>query len=336
MVNKTQIDELKTELLDMFRTMNNSQIEKLEEIRVNLSAKSEEIKSDLSAKIDDLKQTTEGLSTRLDYVNSTITQSINTLEDKVDAAVAGLKEFDLQIVKSVDEKETNLLQQIDCLKNRLSATDIQLTATTLALNATTDRMEQLVSHTIALEKSVHRNLQHGREWNIEIDGIPVNVGDEPEQLQEAALEIFHAINVPVEGGHIDAIHRLNTKHEPKPTIIRFHSRKVVKDIHDNSKKLKNISDLHLNIPGLTSESMIFIRASQCPYYRTLAFNCRVLKRKGLLERHSTGKDGKISIKIGQRWYKITHEEDLRHHFPNFEGFSFGNAVNHSDDEGEDE
>ena len=35
---------------------------------------------------------------------------------------------------------------------------------------------------IELEKSTHRGLQHGRGWCIEIEGIPVNVGDDPSQL----------------------------------------------------------------------------------------------------------------------------------------------------------
>ena len=264
------------------------------------------------------------MSCRVEEVNSAITQSLSALEVKVDSVVEDLRQADQQISDTIVEKEISLVIQIDQLKTRVAFTDSQLCATKMVLNATQDRFERQRLRMVDLEKTVYRNLQHGREWNIEIDGIPAEVGDNPVNLQEAALKNFSAINVPVQEGHIDAIHRLNTSSEPKPTIIRFHSRKIVKDIHENSKKLKNVRDLHLDIPGITNESKIFVRPSQCPYYRSLSYNCRVLRRKGRLEKYSTGKDGKISIKIGQSWFKIQHENDLIRHFPNFEGFTFKN------------
>ena len=46
-----------------------------------------------------------------------------------------------------------------------------------------------------LEKSSFNNEQHTRKWNIEIDGIPVNIGDDRNQLEKAVLEILRAINV---------------------------------------------------------------------------------------------------------------------------------------------
>ena len=323
MVDKQQMDEFKAEIMQMLSEQNATQLTKLDEINSNLNHVNDGQASVL-VKIDDLKLTTEGLSSRIEEVNSSFSQSLTTLEAKVDGAVANLQEADRRITETVDVKEKFFLDQIDQLKSRISSYDTQLYATKMVLNATQNRFDQQQARMMALEREAHRNFQHGREWNIEIDGIPVNVGDEPGQLQEAALKIFNSINVPVKDFHIDAIHRLNSSYSPKPTIVRFHSRKIVKDIHENSRKLKNIKDLRLNIPGLTDDCKLYIRASQCPYYRTIAYNCRELKRKGRLEKFSTGKDGKISIKIGQNWFKIAHENDLYHHFPNFEGFSFKN------------
>ena len=324
------MDDFKSEIMQLITDMNNSQLMKLDEIKANFDVG----QNNLSSKIDDLRKTTEGLSCRIEEVNGTFSRSLTILEQKVDDAVLNLRETDQQIVAAVDLKEKSLLEQIDSMKTRIVTYDTQLYATRLVLNATQERLEGQRSRMVALERAVYRNMQHGREWNVEIDGIPVNVGDEPNQLQEAALKIFNAINVPVQKGHIDAIHRLNSPHEPKPTIIRFHSRKIVKDIFVNTKKLKNIQNLRLDIPGNTDESQIFVRASQCPYYRTIAFNCRELRRKGRLEKFSTGIDGKISIKIGQNWHKILHENDLIYHFPNFNGFSFKNPYGEMDFEDE--
>ena len=62
-----------------------------------------------------------------------------------------------------------------------------------------------------LDKSVHKGLQHGRKSNIEIDGIPTNVSDDPKQLEIATLKILQAINVVCEPKDIEAIHRLPIK-----------------------------------------------------------------------------------------------------------------------------
>ena len=110
---------------------------------------------------------------------------------------------------------------------------------------------------------------------------------------------------------------------PKTTIVRFISRKIVRDIHDNKKKLKDINELDLDLPGLNPDSRIFIRASQSPYVKTLAYNCRLLKRSNLIAHIITGKDGRLTIRtLDGDYVKITHEDDLTSKFPDFGRFSF--------------
>ena len=145
----------------------------------------------------------------------------------------------------------------------------------------------------------------------------------PYQLEKSVIEICNKINVPVTEYHIDTVHRLPSERSPKTTIVRFHSRKVVREIHDNKRKLKDIDELDLDIPGLNPESKIYIRASQSPYTKTLAYNCRLLKRNNLIAQVITGKDGRLTIRtLDGEYVKVGHEEDLTSKFPNFRRFSF--------------
>ena len=133
------------------------------------------------------------------------------------------------------------------------------------------------------------------------------------------------INVEIQPSEIDTIPRLPSSRNdaPKPVIIRFRSRKDVRDIHVNKSKLKNLSDLNIDIPGITEHSRIYIRPSLCTYYKNLAYNCRVLKRSEMIERVIIANDGKISIKaLDGSYLKIEHQTDLQNKFPRFQRFSF--------------
>ena len=193
-------------------------------------------------------------------------------------------------------------------------------------------MSETQDRVVSLEKSTHSGLQHNRKWNLEIDGIPSNIGDDPKELEVAAIKIIEAINVPVSPDEIDAIHRLPARRNiphgsippPKSTIIRFKSRKVVEAINLNKKKLKNIGELDIKITGLNNDSRIFIRPSLCPYYSNLAYNCRVLKRNKVITSVNVTEEGKIIIKerLGDDGIKVNHESVLLSYFPDFEHFNF--------------
>ena len=158
---------------------------------------------------------------------------------------------------------------------------------------------------------------------MEIDGIPAAVGDDPVQLKAAALNLFNGINIDCIPNDIQAIHRLPSKFSPKPTIIRFTHRSTVENIFKNKNKLKHLNTLNLDINGLEKDSKIFIRPSMCPYFKSLAYNRRILKRNNLIARVITEDDGSLKIKTLQDSYlKITHEKDLLDKFPQFSLFSF--------------
>ena len=81
----------------------------------------------------------------------------------------------------------------------------------------------------------HSNKQHSREWNVEIDGIPSNVGDDPDQLKEAVYELCHSLNVDIEEYEIETAHRLQSKVSPKPVIVRFFTRDTTIPTHEQEK-----------------------------------------------------------------------------------------------------
>ena len=132
----------------------------------------------------------------------------------------------------------------------------------LANNASSERIVNLSSQVETLERATYNGLQHGRGWNVEVDGIPAEVGDDRRVLKKAVFDIVKGIGVEVQESDIEMVHRLPTrKDNVKPTIVRFHGREVVHDIHDNKKKLKNLRDCGIVLEGLNNDSRIFIRAN---------------------------------------------------------------------------
>ena len=209
---------------------------------------------------------------------------------------------------------------VNVIKERLDAHDDMATS----LDEANERIEFLEKRIVSLEKSCHSSQQHQRGWNLDIDGIPKNIGDDPVQLETAIIEICRGINVDINQNSIDTVHRLpSSRGEAKTVIMRLRSRKDVRLIHQNKSKLKDLPGLNINVAGLTGESRIYIRPSLCPYYNKLAYNCRVLKRNGMIERVHTANDGKLSVKcLDGSFLKVTHETDLLDKFPRFERFNF--------------
>ena len=285
-----------------------------------LTAAIADLNTNLTAKMDDQHK---DLGERIGNIEGNITSQIQNLEAKFDAEINALKATNVTFSHRIENFATNANAQIGVLRTETNERFEALEQTDKQYTEAVSIIEAQQKKIVSLEKSCHQGLQHGRGFNVEIDGFPVNIGDDPQQLEDAAMTLLTAINVDLNRWDIDTIHRLRSKKSPKPVIIRFVSRKTVRDIHDNKNKLKYLADLNLDIPGITDDSSIFIRASQCSYYKNLAFNCRLLKRNGLVSRVYTGKDGRVSIKKPDGTnLNITHETDLTSNFAEFQGFNF--------------
>ena len=293
---------------------------KAEELAEQVNAQTKDI-ADLKALVIEMKDV---LYKKIDEVKGDISSEVNRLEVKITEDIDELKQTDAQILHSFNVFKEESNGKVDVLQKELDETKTKMATQYNELILAAGVIAEQQTKIVSLEKECHRGLQHGRGFNVEIDGIPKNIGDDPDQLEAAALKIFAAINVDVNDYDIDTIHRLPSKKEPKTTIVRFVSRKTVRSIHLNKSKLKDLKDLDLDIAGITEESRVYIKASQCSYVKNLAFNCRKLKRAGLLSKIITGKDGRITIILndGNSYVQVNHESVLKTHFPEFEGFDF--------------
>ena len=297
--------------------------EEIKALLSNLSVTMQKNHSDLSMKIDSLQTTTDNLNLRINEVSKSISADIKNLEDRTFTEIHNLQSHQETLHKQIDANKESTDESLGILKSLILIQRQDIDRKSEELNEAVRLLKTQSDRLTELEKSCHGGSQHNRGWNVEFDGIPVNVGDDPHQLEKSVIEICNKINVPITEYHIDTVHRLPSQRSPKTTIVRFHSRKVVREIHDNKRKLKDIEELDLDIPGLNADSKIYISASQSPYIKTLAYNCRLLKRSNLIAQVITGKDGRLTIRtLDGDYVKVGHEEDLTSKFPDFRRFSF--------------
>jgi chromosome segregation ATPase len=229
-------------------------------------------------------------------------------------------------------KVENLEDRIDSLKHELDEQEERSPTNCYSKEESDESTEKLITTITLLQKKLaaveyasSRSQQNSRKFNVEIDGIPLEVGDEPDKLEEVVLKLFEKMDIPCESKDIDAIHRLPSKtpEKGKGTIVRLHRRKLRYSILTNKAKLKHLCEWNLDIAGLNNESKIFVKPNLCPYYKTLAYNCRVLKRNGLIASTSVDDDGTVKIKtLENEHVKILHETKLRQWFPDFRWFKF--------------
>lgn len=265
------------------------------------------------------------LTQKIDDGNAKLSDEIQRIETSFYTELNGLKAADDEIREALKELDVNTTKNIHDLKTNVVDVQAKIDEKDRQLDASNSIIQSQAAQIARLEDECHRGLQHGRGWNIEIDGVPTEVGDDPEDLRSTFLTICEAFNISVSDIDIETIHRLPSSQSPKPVIVRFISRETAREIHHKKSRLKDLGDRvdGMEIPGLTEESEIYIRPSLCSYYRCLAFNCRVLKRQKLLSRVYISDDGRISIKLlDGSTVKVSHESTLLKYFPNFQNFNF--------------
>ncbi len=282
-----QFDELKEFMEELGKTLKSDIIGiksdfamQIEGLKVEISCKSEYVEQKIGEKIDiiktelvdeikDVRTLTQQLAGRIEEVNTTHTKNLTAIETAIKADFTKVRDSNRFLAEDVNLHKTASNQRIDDLSEMFRAQTLLYEGLIISHNKNQTEIQSLKHKLINLEKSSHGGLQHTRGWNIEIDGIPSEVGDERNDLEVAVISLVRGIGVEILESDIEACHRLPSRTEEKATIVRFHSRKVVHSIHDNKNKLKNLGDLGINIVGLEANSRIFIRASQCPYQKTI-------------------------------------------------------------------
>ena len=277
---------------------------------------------------NDLQQIKESINIKqiqdsIENLNETVTLRIDALENKIFADIKLLVDKNTALTLLVETNKKRFDSELDELRESNKMYEESDENTKIKLNKSELEVSYLTKKIVNLEKSVHSGLQHSRKWNVEIDGIPAIIGDDPIHLENATLKILNAIGVNCVANDIEAIHRLPSKAAIKPTIVRFKSRKTVDLIFKNKGKLKDLFTLNIDINGVDDESKIYIRPSLCPYFRTLAYNCRLLKKYNLISFVFTNDDGTLKIKtLNDSYVKIFHESDLTSRFNQFKHFQF--------------
>lgn len=177
------------------------------------------------------------------------------------------------------------------------------------------RVAKAESKLIEVETNAAKLDQYGRRNNLQIDGIPDDVGDDI--LEEKVCQILEEIQVPIKRHEIEACHRLPSKRGekgPKKTVLRLVNRRKCEQAVRNAKKLNE-----KEIQQKLKVGRVFVSENLCPYYRKLAYMCRCLRRAGKIE-HVSSANGSIRILIqpgDAKRVNIVHDSDLTRRFPDF-------------------
>ena len=212
--------------------------------------------------------------------------------------------FKTMLDNSINEIKNTIIENL-----KLSNENLQLRVKELEAE-----VKSIKEANIQHEKSTEAALQHGRLEQVIISGIPASV--DHDKLEEASLNILNDIkSYKCNGRDVAACHRVGKNND---TILRFVNRKDAEDCFVNRGKLKNIAkEAH----GLGAGDNIYVRENLSPYMSKLAYFCRVLKRKDVIEKITTYKGVvKIFRTVNYRTVSdiIGHRNDLDKLFPNLD------------------
>ena len=244
----------------------------------------------------------ESLSTDISNLRITLLDEIKANENNITNKVVALED-----VVSKHTKELN--DSIFHIRNRV-LTILREENVTLR-----NRVHTLEARLIKIETQLNRVEQNHRKSNLELDGIPQSVTQE--ELAPTVVKIYNAISgKKLEVDDVEAVHRLHSKKNPKPVIVRM-KRNFIDTVHKNRKNLKDVGE-RVNIPG----ARIFVNNNLSPSMKSVEFNARQLLKDGLIG-DVWFSNMSVRIKcLNGKILVVNHEIELYEAFPLYEGFSF--------------
>ena len=183
------------------------------------------------------------------------------------------------------------------------------------------KISNLETRVLENERATNKSDQHSRKVNFEIDGIPDSV--DQDSLKETAVQILKEAGVDhASCTDIEVIHGLESRKTPKPTII-----KARRDFIDRVfEKKKSIINVGVKM-GYDESVKLYVNRNLCPAYCKIAFNCRQLKKKKLIEDTWSTTNGVVKIKTITGAIKtLTHQADLVKLFPDYDEFTFNKTI----------
>ena len=136
-------------------------------------------------------------------------------------------------------------------------------------------------------------------------------------LEETVTSVLSDIEVNVFPNDVEACHRIRKSDSNKSnkTEVRFLNRKHCKKALLNRRKLQNLDkEKH----SFSQNTKVFINENLTVMNENIAFNCRKLKRSGLVRACFTI-DGIVRIKKSEnsKPLKVFHMKNLHELFPDF-------------------
>ena len=157
--------------------------------------------------------------------------------------------------------------------------------------------------------------QKSRENNLEISGLPNSIDEA--SLENTCIEILGKVGVNVTEHDTEGFHGLPVRkgNPGKPVIIKFVNRKSTEKAIENARNLKNM-DL-FGVDDYNKNTKIFLGINLTPYFKSLDYHCRQLKKASKISKCFPSSKGFIKIKLGYRTSMVTHFNDLVATFPGF-------------------
>ena len=178
-----------------------------------------------------------------------------------------------------------------------------------------DRVRTLEDRLLKVERQVNRVEQNGRKNNIEFDGIPQSVSQD--KLAQTVVNIVNDVSdVKIGVNDVEAVHRIHSKKDPKPVIVRM-KRNIIDSVRGNKKKLRDI-DNRLNLRG----GGIFLNHNLSPNMKAIEHNARKLLKDGWIN-GCWFSNASVRVKcLNGKTLSLDHEIDLFEAFPDYNDYSF--------------
>ena len=241
-------------------------------------------------------------------------------EEDIKSILIGFNsKFDL-LRKDVEQSKVSILNEIDAKTQSITNDILNIRETIIQTLIKENRMLKTRVSTLEMrladcEKQANEVEQNNRKNNVELDGIPANIVD----LKPTVAKIMnHLTETEINESEIEAVHRLHSKKDPKPVILRM-KRNLLDEARKNRAKLKDIASAVEEIPPGTK---IYLNENLSPNMKSLAYNARLLKKDGVIA-DTWFANAAVRLKcLNGKYEKVTHEHDLCKLFPTFDKFTF--------------
>ena len=143
------------------------------------------------------------------------------------------------------------------------------------------KIKSLNQEILDIKTKMETGHQKSRENNLEISGLPNSIDDA--SLENTCIEILGKVGVDVTEHDIEGCRLPVRKGNPgNPVIIKFVNRKSAEKAIENARNLKNM-DLS-GVDGCNGDTKIFLGINLSPYFKSLDYHCRQLKKSGKIPR----------------------------------------------------